>query len=305
MSEVTGIASVGQVESESAAADPESSGGGSGSQEGQAEAVRPHANRSSTAELGGMILAFAFGAAGFAIRILWIPALVAMAVVFGLLMADRRTSRSTKGVVPEIVASVVKEAREIYQAASGASDEEDANKATGKTDDPNDASPDADSPGSEAFDPSSGEAVSTNGHSFPRELDPSRDHVGTSGNPVRSHGEPDDGDEGETESGPSVGTGAVTRPAVRLESDETKSAEAEAAAADPDSSSSEEPPDPANEPAERSANPLPIRFILSADHIAAHNSLLRPVRKHVLSVATSLSQTIVKLAATSHDDSDR
>ena len=82
-----------------------------------------------------MILAFVFGALGFAARIFWIPALVVMAVVFGLLLADRRTSKSSKGVVPEIIASVVNEAREIYQAASGTSGEDAENEGEEKSDD--------------------------------------------------------------------------------------------------------------------------------------------------------------------------
>ena len=98
-------------------------GPASTSDERNGEAVRSYSHRSSTAELGGLILAFAFGAVGFAVRIFWIPALVVMAVVFGLLLADRRTSKSSKGVVPEIIASVVNEAREVYQAASGTSGE--------------------------------------------------------------------------------------------------------------------------------------------------------------------------------------
>ena len=129
MSQITGSASDGQTESESPAAGRERAGReASGrrartSDERNGEAVRSYSHRSSTAELGGLILAFAFGAVGFAVRIFWIPALVVMAVVFGLLLADRRTSKSSKGVVPEIIASVVNEAREIYQAASGTSGE--------------------------------------------------------------------------------------------------------------------------------------------------------------------------------------
>jgi hypothetical protein len=91
----------------------------------------PSSERSSTAELGGMILAFIFGGLGFAVRILWIPALVIIAVVFGLILADRRASKSksAKGIVPEIVEHVVNEARDIYQAASGTPEgDDDADK---------------------------------------------------------------------------------------------------------------------------------------------------------------------------------
>jgi hypothetical protein len=75
-----------------------------------------------------MILAFLLGGVGFAVRIFWVPALVVMAVVFGLILADRRAARGGKGVVPEIVANVVNEAREIYQAAAGTSEEEEGEK---------------------------------------------------------------------------------------------------------------------------------------------------------------------------------
>jgi hypothetical protein len=273
MSEVPGSVSAGQTESEAPSGSREGTERAADSRERPGESVGSHSNRNSTAELGGMILAFAFGAAGFALRILWIPALVAMAVVFGLILADRRTSRSSKGVVPEIVASVAKEAREIYQAASGTSGEEDTSKAAEKPDDPGDGSPDADAAESEAFNPSSGEPVSTNGHS--------------------SMSDPES----------SVRVDSVERPSVGGKADETGSMETENA--DSDGSSSDEAPVSADELTEESINPLPVRFILSADHMAARNPLLRPVRRRLLGMATSLSHTIVKLAATPPDRSDR
>jgi hypothetical protein len=104
--------------------DPDAPNGQSG------KAVPSNSDRSSTAELGGMILAFIFGGLGFAARIFWIPALVVMAVVFGLILADRRTSRSSKGIVTDIVANVANETRDIFQAAAGTSEEDADEDAT-------------------------------------------------------------------------------------------------------------------------------------------------------------------------------
>ena len=279
MSQIIGSASDGQTESGSPAADQE---GADQEPSGRTdEAVRSYSHRSSTAELGGLILAFAFGALGFAVRIFWIPALVVMAVVFGLLLADRRTSKSSKGVVPEIIAGVVNEAREIYQAASGTSGGDAESEGEGKSDE---------APTSETFNPATSESAGANGHSPIRRVDSSDAALPLTGESSKTHDEShDDADGVETESAaePSVDTG-------RAESHGSESIEPEHT--DSDSNGSDEPPAP--------VRPLPVRFILSADQMVARNPLLRPVRTRVLGVATSLSKTFVQPSAAPPDDSD-
>jgi hypothetical protein len=315
MSQTTGSASDGQTESESPAADREradreaSGRRESTSDERNGEAVRSYSHRSSTAELGGLILAFAFGAVGFAARIFWIPALVVMAVVFGLLLADRRTSKSSKGVVPEIIASVVNEAREIYQAASGTSGEvaeseveeqsdEARNRTSSEDDAPTDRGGTLSATTSETFNPATSECTGANGHSSIHRVDSSDADLPLTGESSKTHDKShDDADEVDTESAgePSVETG-------RVESHESESIEPEHT--DSDSSGSDQPPAPTNELTETTVRPLPVRFILSADQMVARNPLLRPVRKRVLGVATSLSKTFVQPSAAPPDDSD-
>jgi hypothetical protein len=58
------------------------------------------------------------GALGFASGVFWIAAMVAMAVAFGLILADRRASRPARGVIPEMVATVAKEISDITEAVS-------------------------------------------------------------------------------------------------------------------------------------------------------------------------------------------
>ena len=76
----------------------------------------------------------------------------------------------------------------------------------------------------------------------------------------------------------------------RAESHGSESIEPEHTDADSESGNRlpDEPPAP--------VRPLPVRFILSADQMVARNPLLRPVRKRVLGVATSLSKTFVQLS---------
>ena len=320
MSQITGSASDGQTESESPAADREradreaSGRRASTSDERNGEAVRSYSHRSSTAELGGLILAFAFGAVGFAVRIFWIPALVVMAVVFGLLLADRRTSKSSKGVVPEIIASVVNEAREIYQAASGTSGEaaeseveetdEARNRISSEDDAPTDRGGALSATTSETFNPATSEPTGANGHSSIHQVDSSDADLRLKGELANthdtSHADADadaDADEVDTESAgePSVETG-------RVESHESESIEPEHT--DSDSSGSDEPPAPTNELTETTARPLPVRLILSADQMVARNPLLGPVRRRALGVGTSLSKTFVQPSAAPPDDSD-
>ena len=260
MSQIIGSASDGQTESGSPAADQE---GADQEPSGRTdEAVRSYSHRSSTAELGGLILAFAFGALGFAVRIFWIPALVVMAVVFGLLLADRRTSKSSKGVVPEIIAGVVNEAREIYQAASVPLEGMPRARAKVNLTRRRHRRPSI---------PLRVESAGANGHSPIRRVDSSDAALPLTGESSKTHDEShDDADGVETESAtePSVDTG-------RAESHGSESIEPEHT--DSDSNRSDEPP--ARRTNDRDNGTATSRSFHSfSGSMVARNPLLRPVR---------------------------
>jgi hypothetical protein len=80
-------------------------------------------NRNSLSELAAVGLALVLGALGFASGVFWIAAMVAMAIAFGLILADRRASRTARGVIPEMVATVAKEISDITQAVSSPAQE--------------------------------------------------------------------------------------------------------------------------------------------------------------------------------------
>jgi hypothetical protein len=295
--------------------DPDAPNGQSG------KAVPSNSDRSSTAELGGMILAFIFGGLGFAARIFWIPALVVMAVVFGLILADRRTSRSSKGIVTDIVANVANETRDIFQAAAGTSEEdadEDATKAEEAA--PHDRRDPSHAEGSgpgrnasrhlgngspqEERDLAAVNGTKTNGDSPARHGGLDLSFTETESKSVTTTGEATvvhDEVERETVKDTCEGTDSAVTEAVQAEIDE--SVATEAGDAEPESGASDEPRSLPNGSTDSSGRSLPIRLIISADHMAAHSPILRPVRKRMLGVATSLSKTIVQIAAEDGDSS--
>lgn len=79
-------------------------------------------------EIGALGLAMILGAIGFLFSIFWIVALVVMAVLWGTLVADRR--RNHGGVVSDVVAAVVDEARGIAESASGSDEPRQTGAAT-------------------------------------------------------------------------------------------------------------------------------------------------------------------------------
>jgi hypothetical protein len=284
----------------------------------------------STAELGAMILAFAFGGVGFALRIFWIPAMVAMAVVFGLLLADRRASRN-KGVVAEIAGTVVHEAREIIQAASDASGDDSKTEASEK---------DKDADGSAVDEAELDHASKINAHvgagtGARGPEDPKQPHGDVADALSRSDGYSPVGEDGAslaagtTTPVQSIGKGkteaaeANSRKAVIIGRVEKEPVESEAVTTEalamesgemsiePDLNGSETDVESEQQPKStdgRTESPptfSPGRLFLSADRMVARNPLLRPVRKRLLGAVTSLSQTIVQLASSPPDNPAR
>jgi hypothetical protein len=330
VTEVTGTASMGQAKSESPSANPRSPEPGSSAPRGSTDKASPSSSgRSSTAELGGMLLAFLLGGVGFAVRIFWIPALVVMAVVFGLILADRRAAKGSKGVVPEIVANVMHEAREIYQAASGTSEEEEGDGAAAEKPDESEkeAGDEGDMPARDAATHSDAAALPEGSSPFPDD-EPADDPTRTNGHspnhvaatslsdaPKTSersavHADADgDGDAADSEDASVGGRPAATHP-VEISSVQSEPAEnggsIEREDAEPeDRDVDDDVPISANGSTDTSVSALSVRFIVSADQMAARNPLLRPVRRRALGIVTSLSKTIVQLAAAPPEDSQK
>jgi hypothetical protein len=322
MTPTADTASIGQGNSESSSTMRNASGSKADTPDRQRnETVRSTSGRSSTAELGGMILAFIFGGLGFAVRILWVPALLAMAVVFGLILADRRASRgsNSKGVVPEIVANVVNEARDIYQAASSTSEREDDNNGakeisegdpepSDKVDAPRTRNERGDPDGTSTpggLDVTSVDNLRANGHAA---IHDDRPLVTDERAPL----DPMATTDGSKDTGIEIGTKMVdaTSGGVTSVMTESTPTEAPSAATQPEeneskSGGSEVPPASINGITGMSASPFPVRLIISVDHMASRNSLLRPVRTRLLNAATSLSKAIVQMASDPLDDSSR
>ena len=251
-------------------------------------------SRDSTAELGGMILALVFGGLGFAFRILWIPAMVVMAVVFGLMLADHRASRGSKHVMPEIVANVMNEARDIYQAASGTSGKDDSESEVKEdTDDADDSTRTKDATPAEE------------GPSVSRDEAPLQAQGRGSGDGAVTNGHSSIQDDGSTlrdailEPKP-ADTRLVETESVQEASEEKRSTEPEGTESERiDSGDSHAL---ANGSSDTSATHFPLSLIISADRMAAHSPLLRPVRKRLLGVAASLSRAIAQMASTPSDE---
>jgi hypothetical protein len=70
--------------------------------------------------LSGLVLAMLLGALGFVASIFWIASMLVMALLLGLMLANRRTSSSNQGVVSELVAAVVEEVQDISESTSRA-----------------------------------------------------------------------------------------------------------------------------------------------------------------------------------------
>jgi hypothetical protein len=277
----------------------------------------PSSERSSTAELGGMLLAFVFGGLGFAARIFWIPALVIMAVVFGLILADRRASKSksAKGIVPEIVEHVVNEARDIYQAASGTSEgDDDTDKGSHSREDVNGNSTSAHQ-----------EAVDLQEHTDRRNGTLNSEDLTTgsvdgltvnhrSAEPGLTNGtslQQSPQVEAANEARPEVESAVVETTFVGVDSVVTQSDQADAeetVSSGPEDVELDgglgELPAPSERSASTTVTSLPLRLFVSVDHLATRNPMVRPVRKRFLGLAQSFSQAVVKMAATPQDESE-
>jgi hypothetical protein len=243
-----------------------------------------------------MILAFLLGGVGFAVRIFWVPALVVMAVVFGLILADRRAARGGKGVVPEIVANVVNEAREIYQAAAGTSEEEEGEETTTESSDESE-----NQPGDEGATPAHDNATDFDAVALPEGFSANPDD-----DPTRTNGHSPDHDTASSLTDvPMTSDPSEVHAGADDDAGESEGLSIEPEDAEPEGRDSGDTPLSANGSTDTSVSALSVRFIVSADQMAARNPLLRPVRRRVLGVVTSLSKTIVQLAATPPEDSHR
>ena len=87
------------------------------------EATARHADGGA---LSGLVLAMLLGALGFVASIFWIASILVMALLLGLMLADRRTSSSSQGVVSELVAAVVEEVQDISESTSRATNSDTA-----------------------------------------------------------------------------------------------------------------------------------------------------------------------------------
>ena len=87
----------------------------------QSEAVQhnPSLQREDSVRLALLTLAILCAALGFALSFLWIAALVLMGVLWGVMLAERPQRKGTvKGLVTEMVAAVVDEAKDVGVAAT-------------------------------------------------------------------------------------------------------------------------------------------------------------------------------------------
>jgi hypothetical protein len=76
--------------------------------------------------LSGLVLAMLLGALGFVASIFWVASMLVMALLLGLMLANRRTSSSSQGVVSELVAAVVEEVQDISESTSRATNSDTA-----------------------------------------------------------------------------------------------------------------------------------------------------------------------------------
>jgi hypothetical protein len=256
------------------------------------ESARAKSTQGSTAELGALLLGLLFGGLGFVVHFFWIPAMVVMAVVFGLLLASRRASRTTRSLVPELIATTVHGARDIIDAASTKdSSENDVDDADQPGDESERARPDGD-------DDHTQSKRHANGHLTVVDMKAPPDTAPSNGNAGSPSATPDRNGIINVVAADVQSHLTSPAPSVHAKEQESEDAEVfiEVGVAEPAHDL------PAQESSKSkttvSAVGLPIRVFVSADRLAAHNALLRPVRKHFLQVATALSQTIVQLAST-------
>jgi diacylglycerol kinase len=91
----------------------------------QSEAVQHNQSlqREDSVRLALLTLAILCGALGFVLSFLWIAALVLMGVLWGVMLAERaQRAEIVKGLVTEMVAAVVDEAKDVGDATASDSD---------------------------------------------------------------------------------------------------------------------------------------------------------------------------------------
>ena len=70
-------------------------------------------------QLAILALALLFGAIGFAVHFFWLPSILLMAILFGLSASELRSQRGG-GVISEVVATVVSEAKAVAEDVASA-----------------------------------------------------------------------------------------------------------------------------------------------------------------------------------------
>jgi hypothetical protein len=80
-------------------------------------------------------LAIIFGLVGFAVHVLWIGAVIVMALLWGYIASGLRSSRHGGGVISDVVTTIGDEARDLKKEVSGGAREADADSAGGAASD--------------------------------------------------------------------------------------------------------------------------------------------------------------------------
>jgi hypothetical protein len=268
--------------------------------------------RRDTTQLGTIGLALVLGGLGFVNSIFWIAAMIVMAITFGIILAERRGATAKSGVIPEIIAAVVHEAKDISNAASWDCDRSEDDRSTGKDEDKTTAAdiplPSGDSyRGSHTLaEPNPSRPASAvlehnrengSGHGEARDLDEPTgvpggmttvmsDHQPTGDEPVAADRVED-----------SPGWPVRSNP-PQLRQRRKRASKSMRNRRPRPGGGSVGPPASMG----RALGAWSGRLIVSADNVAAHTPLLRPARKSLYTLATSVSRKIVELGAAETND---
>jgi hypothetical protein len=111
---------------------------GAGTSEPEADFGKKAARRRAARGIEQLLilsLAIIFGLVGFAVHVLWIGAVIVMALLWGYIASGLRSSRHGGGVISDVPTTIGDEARDLKKDVSGGGREADADSATGTTSD--------------------------------------------------------------------------------------------------------------------------------------------------------------------------